>query len=287
MVRISPVSEHRCHLGEGPLWDPGSEVLYWVDSYGPTLYRMSFVTKRTSTWPLPGKTVGSLAVRERGGLILAMDHGFYTFSPEAGESELIAQPLAGQDGVRFNDGKVDPFGSFVAGGMNIDGDKTTNCPMFRLSPDLEVTQILDGFNCFNGPCFSPNGERLYVTGRTAGVIEVFDYGPAQSPEKGKVLVEGCNPDGATVDEEGYIWSAQWSREHVMRVSPEGEVDTHVAIPGQIVSSVMFGGPDLDLMYVTTIGAELTGEMPTAEWAGMILVVEGTGFRGRPEPLFQG
>lgn len=155
------------------------------------------------------------------------------------------------------------------------------------TPDLEVTQLLDGFNCFNRPCFSPSGDKLYVTGRITGVIEAFDYDPAESPDKGKVSIEGCNPDGATVDEEGYIWSAQWSRQCVVRISPEGEVDTQVAIPGQIVSSVMFGGPDLDLIYVTTIGAEVIGEVPMAESAGMTLVAEGTGFRGRPEPMFKG
>jgi L-arabinonolactonase len=286
-LKISTLSEQRCHLGEGPLWDPVAAALYWVDSFGPRLYRNDFASGDTQCWRLPGKTVGSIAVRAQGGLILAMDQGFYAFEPASGKTELIAQPLAGRDGLRLNDGKVDPYGGFVAGAMNIDYTRSENCAMYRLSPELEVSEILDGFICFNGPCFSANGEYLYVAGREEGVIEVFDYGSAHKPRNGRVLIDHCNPDGATVDEEGFIWSAQWDDQHVLRISSQGTIDTQLEFPGQVVSSVMFGGPQLDLLYVTTIGDEVHGVAPSAAAPGRVLVVAGTGFRGRAEPVFRG
>ena len=159
--------------------------------------------------------------------------------------------------------------------------------MYRLSPQLEVTEILDGFTCFNGPCFSAGGEHLYVTGREEGVIEVFDYGSRLMPSNGRILIDNCNPDGATVDDDGFIWSAQWDDQCVLRISPQGRIDTQLEFPGQIVSSVMFGGPQLDLLYLTTIGDEVQGATPGADAPGRVLVVAGTGFRGRAEPLFQG
>ncbi|MDH3537210.1 MAG: SMP-30/gluconolactonase/LRE family protein, partial [Gammaproteobacteria bacterium] len=144
-MKISTLTEHRCRLGEGPVWDADRQALYWVDSLGPGLYRYDFVTAQSDSWTLPGSQIGSVAVRGQGGLILAMDQGLHGFDPDTGSIETIAQPLAGRDGLRFNDGKVDPFGSFVAGGMNIDDRKIENCPMFRLTPELEVIEILDGF----------------------------------------------------------------------------------------------------------------------------------------------
>jgi len=286
-LKISTLSEQRCHLGEGPLWDPVAAALYWVDSFGPSLYRNDFASGETQSWSLPGKTVGSIAVRAQGGLILAMDQGFYAFDPASGQTELIAQPLAGRNDLRLNDGKVDPFGGFVAGAMNIDYRQHEDCAMYRLSPELEVSEILYGFDCFNGPCFSADGEHLYVTGREEGVIEVFDYGSAHQPRNGRVLIDHCNPDGATVDEDGFIWSAQWDDQRVLRISAQGMIDMQLEFPGQIVSSVMFGGPQLDLLYVTTIGAEVHGVVPSADGAGRALVVAGTGFRGRAEPVFMG
>lgn len=286
-MKISALNDHQCHLGEGPLWDVAEQALYWVDSYSPRLFRYDNASARTVSWDLPGRQVGSIAVRERGGLILAMDQGFYAFEPQTGEAEAIAMPLAGRQGLRLNDGKVDPFGSFVAGGMNIDYRQSENCPMFRLSPQLEVAEILDGFDCFNGPCFNEAGDLLYVTGRNEGVVEVFDYGPSQTPRNGRALLEDCNPDGATVDAEGFIWSAQWDDECLLRIAPDGRVDTRLEIPGQIVSSVMFGGAELDQIFVTTVGNEVHGAVPSGELPGRLLVIENSGFRGRAEPRFKG
>jgi sugar lactone lactonase YvrE len=286
-MRIRALSEHRCHLGEGPLWDQQDQALYWVDSYGPTLYRYASDSGQTELWQLPGKEVGSIALRERGGMILAMDQGFFAFDAESGQVEVIALPLAGRENLRLNDGKVDPFGSFVAGGMNIDYHQHENCPMLRLSAQLEVSEILDGFDCFNGPCFSDGGTLLYVTGRTDGVIEVFDYGSQQRPRNGRVLLQDCNPDGATVDAEGFVWSAQWDDACLLRIAPDGSVDTRLEIPGQVVSSVMFGGADLNSIFVTTIGDSVHGATPVGDAPGRVLVIEGSGFRGRAEPRFKG
>jgi len=286
-MKISVLDEHRCRLGEGPLWDPRDEALYWVDSFGPTLLRHDLGAGKTRSWQLPGQTVGSLAPRAAGGLLLAMDQGIYAFDPDSGKAESIVQPLADRPGLRLNDGKVDPFGCFVTGAMNIDYRQHVDCSMYLLTADLELRPILDGFSCFNGPCFSADGGTLFVTGRDERAIEAFDYGPEQNPRNGRVLLADCNPDGATVDAEGYLWSAQWDDGCILRIAPDGSVDKRIDFPGQVTSSVMFGGPALDLIFVTTTSTEVHGVAPTASDPGHVLVVSGSGYRGRPEPLFAG
>lgn len=285
-MKISVLSEHSCHLGEGPLWDKFNDALYWVDSFGPTLFRHDYSSGKVRLWSLPGDCVGSLALRATGGLILAMDQGLYSFDPASGELESIAQPLAGKVGLRLNDGKVDPFGYFVTGAMNIDFRQSIPGAMYRLSPAFEVSEILDGFTCFNGPCFSASGDLLYVTGRDQSAIEVFDYGCNELPRNGRVLLANCNPDGATIDAEGYLWSAQWDDGCIIRISPDGAIDKRIDFPGQVVSSLNFGGPKLDLIYVTTTGNEVHGVRPSNLEAGRVLVVSGAGYKGRAEPCFK-
>ena len=286
-MKISAVSQHKCDLGEGPLWDPAALALYWVDSLGPALYRFDYRSRVTQVWPLSGKSVGSLAIREQGGLVMAMDHGFYFFSQQTGKLQLIDEPLKGQHGVRFNDGKVDPFGSFIAGGMNIDHSDTEDCPAYRLTKDLQVEEILSGFSTFNGPCFNKAGTRLYLTGRPDAGIEMLPYSADQCPGPSTTIFESCNSDGATVDNQGYLWSAQWNDHCIVRLTPGGEVDAKIIFPDQIVSSIMFGGPDLELIYVTTVGAQVCGVKSGSPSAGQTLVVEGAGYTGRPEPMFKG
>ena len=254
-MKIRSVDAPACRLGEGPLWDAPSETLFWVDSLAARLYRYDTRSGASRHFDLPGKSLGSVAVRADGGLLLAMDHGFYFFDPDIGALEVISLPLAGNHGLRFNDGKVDPFGAFVAGAMNIDPRGAQDCAMYRLTPDLEVERILGGFHCFNGPCFDAGGERLYVTGRSVGAIEVFDYARNDAPRNGRVLIGGLDPDGATVDADGFLWSAQWADGCILRISPAGEIERRIDVPGQVVTSVMFGGSALEHIYLTTLGTK--------------------------------
>lgn len=286
-VKTTEVCDLRSDLGEGPLWDPQTGVLYWLDSLGPTLFRWCPARSATQHWTLPGDTVGSLAVRASGGLILAMDRGIYSFDPDSGRTRLLAEPLAGTRGLRLNDGKVDPYGYFVTGAMNLDYRETQPGAMYRLSPALELSEILQGFTCFNGPCFSADGQQLFVTGRDETAIEAFDYGCDLRPSNARILLADCNPDGATVDAEGRIWSAQWDDGCILCLDTDGNIHDRIEFPGQVVSSVMFGGPDLDRIFVTTTAVEVNGVSPTAARSGRVLMVTGSGYRGRPEPMFKG
>lgn len=286
-MKINALDAPRSRLGESPLWDAESRTIYWVDSLGPRLYRQHDDSATFESFDLPGKSIGSLAVRARGGLLLAMDQGIYLFDPDRDVLETIAMPLEGRKGQRFNDGKIDPFGDFVFGAMNIDPDGRENCAMYRLDAGFDVVEILDGFKCFNGPCFSADGSRLYVTGRQWDVIETFDYGPGATPENARPLLSGCSPDGATVDSAGFVWSAQWDDACLLRISPDGDIDARLEIPGQVVSSLMFGGTDLERIYVTTLGTPYHGVEPRSAQAGRVLVIDGSGYRGRPEPRFKG
>ncbi len=287
-MEIVPVSHHRCKLGEGPLWDAADQVLFWVDSLAPALFRHDPASGTTDRWALPERTVGSLAVRESGGLILAMEQGFHGFDLETWTATPLSEPMAGRDDVRLNDGKVDRAGRFLAGGMNRDyiNDTDPKGVLYRLDGDLGVAELLDGFICFNGPCFSPDGGTLYVTGRDTSAIEAFNYDQTSGAlSKGRVLIADINPDGATVDTDGCLWSAQWDDACLLRITPDGTIDARIDVPGQTVTSVMFGGPDLDIIFVTTaLGDDADTATPEA---GRTLAIHGSGYRGLAEARFDG
>ena len=61
------------------------------------------------------------------------------------------------------------------------------------------------------------------------------------------------PDGLTVDEPGYVWSAQWYGGQVVRYDPEENIAGRLELPVKHVSSVAFGGDELTDLYVTTAG----------------------------------
>ena len=79
--RIESVLACGNHLGEGPVWDVETGVLWWLDGTGrrvgnPSIWCLEPKTGRVDNWSLD-HDVGALAVRENGNLVLALDDGFY------------------------------------------------------------------------------------------------------------------------------------------------------------------------------------------------------------------
>eukprot|EP01036_Dinobryon_divergens_P001781 gene1781-2339_t len=93
------------------------------------------------------------------------------------------------------------------------------------------------------------------------------------------------PDGSTVDEEGYLWNAQFDAGRVVRYAPDGRIDRVLALPVQRPTCCTFGGPDLSTLYITTASQKMTPEELKAQpLAGALLALE-AGVRGLPEPRF--
>jgi L-arabinonolactonase len=294
-MKISILDNNRCHLAEGPVWDESEQALYWVDSLGPTIFRHDWDLRCTERWLAPGKTIGSLAVGAGGGLVVAMDTGLFTVDLRSQSWSTIAEPLAGINNSHFNDGKVDRAGNFVAGGVygNEGSDISPRplCPMVHLDSDHGVRVLMNQFLCFNGPCFSPDGSILYVNGRgDMRHIEALPYDQENgsvAEASGRILISDISPDGATVDAEGRLLSAQWDDGCVLAISNDGSITDRIDLPGQVVSSVMFGGPDLNILFVTTLGKPHWGTTPVAENAGAVFIVEGSGYRGLAEQRYAG
>ncbi len=290
-MEIERIGEARYALGESPLWDSLDGVLYWVDSPAPAIYCYDPRDGGIESWDLPGDYVGSMALREGGGAVLAMDAGFYLFDFATGKCEAVIEPEADQSGVCFNDGKVDRQGRFVAGSMHVALAEPAGA-LYRLDPDLSCNQLDNGFICSNGPCWSPDGATLYVSDTSASVIYAYDYdvetGAASNRREFYSTHGTCaQPDGATVDAEGCIWSTQFNGGRILRIAPDGTVEHTIELPVKWVASVMFGGEDLDVLFVTSIGGEELGKRDPSPEAGRLFAIRGLGVKGLPEHRFTG
>jgi sugar lactone lactonase YvrE len=59
------------------------------------------------------------------------------------------------------------------------------------------------------------------------------------------------PDGLTVDADGCVWVALWGGSAVHRYTPDGKLDAVVTVPAVHVTSCAFGGPDRNILLITT------------------------------------
>ncbi|MEQ1879893.1 MAG: SMP-30/gluconolactonase/LRE family protein [Burkholderiales bacterium] len=288
MTRIDRVGSQTDVLGEGPVWDKASGALYWVDIRGQAVRRYEWASKKIDTWQVP-ELVGSLAVREAGGLLIALQSGLAFFDPGTGNLDRLASPEAGIPERRFNDGKCDRQGRFFAGTMN-DVTRAPEGSLYRF--DGRVCEPVQTGICIpNSLCWSPDGRTMYFSdslGRTVFAYE-FDIktgmpGPRQTLFS---VPAPAIPDGCTVDEEGCLWCAEYDGWRIRRYSAKGECLCTIDLPVQRPTSCMFGGPGLDVLFVTTTMQKLSAhELARQPLAGALLVLD-VGMKGVAEARFEG
>lgn len=269
-------------LGESPLWDERTGSLYWVDSVGRQICRSGGDGVRVQIWEAPS-SVGSIGLSESG-LVAALDDGFYTLDLDSGAFSPVSLPERGNASVRFNDGKADRQGRFLAGTMRVGGASGAPAKLYRLERDGNATVLESGIQISNALCFSPSDDTLYFADSLQNCIWAYDYDGTLADRR--VLIDtaplGSVPDGATVDSEGCLWVALVQAQKLARFSPTGELLLQLDVPLPLPSCPAFGGPDLDTLYVTTISDShglLRSDHPDA---GRILTITGLGVRGLPE-----
>ena len=303
MLKIECVVDCQNYLGEGPVWDSEAETLYWVDGTGrrknkPTIWRYDTRSGEVKNWDIQ-RDIGAMALRNNGGAVLALDDGFYFFDFEKTRLELIQKVDESEPRTRLNDGKCDRKGRFFAGGMD-DKEELPICGLWRLDPDLTVTLAYRGIICSNGPCWSPDDKKFYLADTFQQEYWAWDYDidTGTLSNKSTLVSSKGQPgfaDGSTIDEEGYLWNAELVTGELVRYAPDGSEDRRVGMPVRNVTSVMFGGKNLDELYVTSMGRvdhpavhdHFTKEMKPQYLAGSLFRVTGLGVRGLPEPKFAG
>jgi L-arabinonolactonase len=289
-MRVTRVNTCRCRGGENPLWDGAGQSLFFIDNFGGKVHRFDPRTEATRTWQLPG-VITTLALRAQGGAIVTLRTGIHLLDFDSGALELLV-PLAEPPPIVFNDGTVDRRGRFIVGASTANfASPAPDGGLYSLDGGAVLKTLDSGIYFSNGPCFSPDGTRLYFADSFHHVIYVYDYDLGSGEVAGRrTFAEtrelGGMPDGASMDCDGLLWSAMYGGGKVVAFRPDGRIERVVELPVRLTSSVAFGGSDLERLYVTTIEEGALGE-PREEGAGDLFVIEGLGARGLPEPRYAG
>lgn len=292
-MRVDIVADLKTTLGENPLWDAGTQRIFWVDSLGRRLFRATAYGTEIRAWDFPA-SIGSMALRRGGGAVVALRTGVFTLDFENGDLTHVADPGHDRARLTLNDGKVDRQGRFVFGSMVVDEAENLSAELYRLDTDFSVHRLRGGIGVSNGPCWSPDGRRFYFSDSTTNQMTVYDY------DKARGTLSGMRPfvtlprdgagrlDGACVDAEGCIWSALCGAGTIVRYQPDGGVDRVIPMPVRRVTSVAFGGAALDILFVTSMAHGLEPEpMADRPVRGALFAVHGLGVKGIAEPCFAG
>jgi sugar lactone lactonase YvrE len=224
---------------------------------------------------------------------VSLARGFHFLDFRTGNVELIVDPEPGKTNNRLNDGKVDRRGRFVAGSMDT-MEEGPNGALYRLDPDLSLHKLDDKIIVSNGPCWSPDSKTFYFADTWSGEIWQYDYDLATGSVANRRTFakvdrsRGGAADGSTVDAEGCLWNALVYDGRLVRYRPDGSVDRIIEMPVKKVTSVMFGGPALDILYVTSMAKPPLPRFPgDGVHRGSLFAIYDLGIKGVPEPRFTG
>ena len=277
-------------LGECPRWDEKSKRLYWVDIDGFALHAIDPATSQLQTRQI-GQSIGSFALREAGGFVLALRSGYALLDSFDGPIRALPSPSWDTAIERFNDGRCDPQGRFWAGTMYEPRDKAL-ARLYRLDSDLTWSVHGAGVTISNGIAVSPDQSTFYFADTPTHTVLKHDFDPVSgtlgSPTLFLEFPDGKGrPDGATVDQAGNYWIALFSGSRVQCYSPSGQLLEEIAVPTKNPTCLTFGGDDLRTLYITTAKIRLTAEELAAQPdAGRVFTAR-TAIAGLIEPRFKG
>lgn len=248
------VVKKRTLVGEGSLWDPQDQVLYWIDILSHELYIWD-PSRRTNRTIPTAQAVGTVVKRAKGGVVLALHNGFALLDLDTEKITPIADPERETPANRFNDGKCDPAGRFWAGTMAFNCDPDAGA-LYCLETDGSVTEKLRPVTISNGIVWTADASTMYYICTRANNVRAFDYDVdtgAIANERVVVVNEGEGGfDGMSIDAEGKLWIAVFGGWGVRRYDPEtGALFRDVRLPMAQVTSCAFGGDELDELYVTS------------------------------------
>lgn len=252
-------------LGEGVVWRASDQTVWWTDIQACRLFRLSWPARELKTFSLPER-LGSFGLvdGDDSWLVCAFETGFALFQPETAEVRWLSRPpeLQAQN-VRLNDGKVAPDGSFWAGSMQDGGgDLAAETGFYRLAGASEARLVIKGLGIPNGLAWSPSGREFYYSDTISGTVYRGDgatgaAGPTMAAPFAQL--EPGTPDGAAVDTLGRYWIALWGAGKLAVFSPEGGLVEEVPLPVPRPTCLAFGGPELDIAFLTSARMGLSPE----------------------------
>ena len=245
----------KAYLGEGPIWDSRSQTLYWLDILNKRIFANGDLLLQLDD------VAGCIAARKNGGFILALkadDGQRFSFAGlELGSAKLTLLSALENElpGNRFNDGKCDPRGRFIAGTMDLaENDPTGSLYSFD---GRSITKLLSGITVSNGMTWSADHKTFYYIDTPTREVRAFDYdvesGAIANSRVAVHIHESLGwPDGMTSDSQGDLWIAMWGGAQVTKWDPNtGKLLEQIPVPALNVSSCIFGGKDLNELYITS------------------------------------
>ncbi|XP_051882231.1 regucalcin-like isoform X2 [Pristis pectinata] len=296
-VKIECVVNEKYSAAESPVWEEKDGTLLYVGISEQNVYRWNPTNNQVKKVHVDAP-VGSVVPRNSGGYVLALGKKFAFLDWETRVVTDITEVDSEKSNIRFNDGKVDPAGRFLAGTMGMEARpgelERHQGSLYALQTDHSVVKHFNQVDVSNGLAWSLDHKIFYYIDSLCFTVDAFDYDLQSGKMSNRRVVykleqDEVIPDGQCIDREGKLWVACYNGGRVLRIDPEtGKRIQTVKLPVSKTTSCCFGGKDYAELYVTSATKRMDQESLQREpLAGGIFKVTGLGVKGIPPHSFMG
>lgn len=292
-------------LGEGPHWDAQTQNLYYVDIYGPSILRYSLDENKVYSASVDGENAISFILPVEGttnefAIGIGRRIGVVSWdgkSPKANILRIVGE-VEKEDTYktnRFNDAKVAPNGQLYGGTMRLEEcgnifEKRLGS-FYKYSKEFGFHKLIDNVGISNGLAWNEITNKMYFIDSCDLNVKEFEFDSSTGTiSNERVLVEigkkGTSvPDGMTIDNKGFLYIAIWGGSKVLKINPSsGKTELEINLPCEQVTSAAFGGPNMDILFITTAATDRDG--PQTQSAGKLFKITGLGAIGTTIPKVQ-
>lgn len=287
-MQFERISTDRCALGECPLWCDMRRVFWWVDVLEGALWSFDPAAGDCRRHPVQARRLGSIALYDDAGLLLACDDGLYRYDPDTGYQGFLTDPDPRGPAFRKNDGRVDPFGNFWVGTLR-EADFGPVGRIYRVSPSGSSRAEADGLAIPNGLAFDAARGWVYFADTRAYTIWRAPLSKDGGLDRREVFVTTqppARPDGSCLDREGRLWSAIYAGGQIACYTPEGAQAMALDLPMTYPTCACFGGDDCAQLCITSASQPMHArDLANEPEAGHVILLN-SDVKGRPEHRLQ-
>ena len=264
--------------GEGCIWHPQSDSVFWTDINRGLLHRYSSANGSVETWSFGEPVTSVVLTSHEHLLVLVLGSRIVAWDTRACTVVEELYRLPEWPCVRCNDARVDPAGVLWFGTMqnNVRDDGTTadvterRGALFSLAAGSQVKKWYDGFRISNTLAWSPDGGTMYFGDTLENTLYRGLFDPVNSRLGSReIFFTGFDrglPDGSVVDSEGCLWNCRYGGSCIVCVAPDGSIARKVETPVKNPTTCAFGRHNLSTLFFTAAAAvdeqppDLTGSL---------------------------
>jgi len=267
----------KAELGEGPLWVSNLGVLFWVDINKGELHQYIVESKDDSVI-YSGEKISCVVTSKNGNLIISDTNSILELDIKNNKQTLLSEIKFKSNRLRFNDGKVDPYGNLWLGTMHMDIVLKKGL-LYKINPDGQMSTMIEGVTISNGISWSNDKKTMYYIDTYERSVYAFDFNSNSQISNKRTLISFSDeygyPDGMSIDINDNIWVAMWGGHSVFCIDTKSaKVIDMINLPVPNVSSCTFGGKDMKTLFITTAREGLDeSELKKYDLSGSIFYVE--------------